>query len=263
MAWIASAIGASAVASIGGSLIQADASKNAANTMANAQLQSAAQQMQMFQQTQANAMPFVQQGQQANMTLGQLLGIQQGTPSAGGANSSFMKPFDPSMYTASPGYQYQLQQSQQAIDANAAAQGRYTSGATLQQLLSNQVGLQAQDYQTALSNYNSQQLQNYNMLQNQAGLGANIGSGLGTQSQQVANQIGQNNVAGAAYQAQAQAAQGNAIGGTIGNIGMMLGAYGLNHIGQLGGGGVGGGGVGGGGVGGGGVGGGGVNSSIV
>lgn len=95
------------------------------------------------------------------------------------------QPADMSAFTASPGYQYRLQQGQDAIESGAAARGGLYSGATAK----------------ALSNYGqqsaSQEFDNYvNRLFGVTGVGQQAATGIANAELGVANNIGniQNNI---------------------------------------------------------------------
>lgn len=79
-------------------------------------------------------------------------------------------------FTASPGYQYNLNQQQGAIQNSAAAKGGLVGGNTLQALQTNASGLASQDYQQYITNLMSEQSVGQNASSSQAALGANYGN---------------------------------------------------------------------------------------
>lgn len=86
-----------------------------------------------------------------------------GATGPGGLNLT--TPNDPAlagMYTQSPGYQYNLQQQQQAIQNSAAGKTGALSGNMLQALQQNASGLANQDFQQFYQNLTGGQLQGYN-----------------------------------------------------------------------------------------------------
>lgn len=97
--------------------------------------------------------PYQATGVSANNKLSQLLGT---SPSDNGQTAS-------DILAASPQYQFQLQQGNQALDRQQAAKGNYFSGAALKQ---------AQDYGQGLASQTAQQY--YNNLAQQSGQGANV-----------------------------------------------------------------------------------------
>jgi hypothetical protein len=108
------AAGVGAAASIGGSLLQADAASSAADK-ANATQRDA------LAQARADVAPWVTTGGTANTATGNAAGLN-GQPGYDAAMAGFH---------TSPGYQFQLDQGLRAIDAGAAASGMLRSGATL------------------------------------------------------------------------------------------------------------------------------------
>lgn len=100
---------------------------------------------------------------------------------------------DPSSITSTPGYQFGLQQSQNAVEGSAAANGMVNSGNVLSALSTNAQG------------YAATQLNNQELLLAQLS-GANVGSpGTAGQILQGQNQLNQ----------QAAGTVGNAIGGAV------------------------------------------------
>ncbi len=100
--------------------------------------------------------PYQQSGTAANSKLSDYLGL--------GSNGSGATSAD--ILAASPGYQFQLDQGNQALDRKNAASGSYFSGAALKG---------AQDYGQGLANQTAQQY--YSNLANQSGQGLNAASG--------------------------------------------------------------------------------------
>ena len=97
------------------------------------------------QQANAELQPFVTQGTAANKAAADLAGLN-GADAASAAKGDFQ---------ASPGYQYQVQQGLQAVDAGAAAKGMLRSGATLKAEQTLGSNLANQDYQQYINNLGS------------------------------------------------------------------------------------------------------------
>jgi hypothetical protein len=136
MSWVAAAV---AGGTIVGSLISADSSSNAAQSAADAQVnstgQSIGEQRRQFDITQANNKPFLDTGTAANARLRTLLGIDDGgDPST----SPLLRKFTQADMDADPVYQSGLKfgadQGRDAINARATQAGNYDSGATLKAL---------------------------------------------------------------------------------------------------------------------------------
>jgi len=154
---------------------QANATTQAANTAANAQLQA----LGMVQKTEA---PYVQAGQQA-------LGQYQSLLNGGAAN------FDVSKL---PGYQFQMQQGTDAIQNSAAARGQGLSGNTLQGLQQYGQGLASTQFQQYMSQLAGLANMGQSAASGQANLGANLMSGAGASLASGIQGAGQANAQGGA-----------------------------------------------------------------
>jgi len=147
-----------------------------------------------------------------------------------------------------PGYQFQLQQGNQALQQSAAARGNLLTGGTAEALDAFNQGLAQNDYnnvynqalQTYGTNYNAfqnQQANQFNRLASLAGVGQTAANTLGSLGQSAANGVSSNllNTAsqmGQDYQNAGAAnasgivgganAIGGAIGGATGNLSQML-----------------------------------------
>lgn len=192
---------------------------------ANAQQQAASQanqlQQQMFNTTQGNLNPFIQQGQSTNNILSYLLGTGGTGPggAAGGQNGagSLTSTFQPTMQqlAATPGYQFSLNQGEKSTQNSYAAQGLGSSGAALKGAAGYAQGLAANTYQQQFQNYLGQNNQIYNMLSGQAGMGESAAAGLGSIAQGTANSMNSNIIGAGNAQAGADVATGNAVAGGI------------------------------------------------
>lgn len=120
-------IGAGGVAS---GLIQANAATNAAGVEANAANNATNTQLGIFNQTQANLAPYNQVGQSALTQLASLFGLGTGGATGTGPTASTAAQATNAL-TQYPGYQFGLQQGQQALDRSAASQGLLLSGGQL------------------------------------------------------------------------------------------------------------------------------------
>lgn len=146
-----------------------------------------------------------------------------------------------------PGYQFRLQQGQQALERSAAAKGNLLTGGTAKDLTDYAQGAASNEYQNVYNralegyqtNYNTfanNQANQYNRLASMAGLGQTTAQNLGSLGQSAAgnvsnisltagNQIGQNiNNAGAA-RASGYVGSANALGQGLSGIGNGLSSY--------------------------------------
>jgi hypothetical protein len=169
----------------------------------------------MFNQTQANEAPYLAAGGNALAALQQGIGIGPGTNNSG--VGSLNAPFTTAQFHNSPGYQFQLQQGENAVLSNAAATGGVNSGNTLKALTQFGQGTANQDYWNAYNAYVNQQNQRFGQLQTVAGSGQNAAGNLGALGTQVGSSVG-NNIVGAGNAAAAgQVGSANAIAGGINN----------------------------------------------
>ena len=235
-------------ASIGSSLIggifssqagkaQANAAKYAANLQYSLGQQSLGFQQQQYQQNQANQKPWLQAGQQAVGQLSSLAGNFQPWTQQFQAPTGATEQND-------PGYQFRLQQGNQALQNSAAASGNLLTGGTAKAIQQYGQDYASNEYSNVYNRALGQYQQNYNIFeQNQAnqfnrlasvaGLGQTAAGQLGQQGQQAANNISGTNAT---------------IGGQVGNSIMNQGAAtasgyagiansamgGLNNLSQLG-----------------------------
>src|ERR1019366_2590442 len=130
-------------ASVVTGIIGAGAAQSAAKTQAAAENSAAQTQLSMFDQTQANAQPFVSTGQSATYTLADLYGLPTPTNPNGG------QPYNPASlaaFTNTPGYQFQEQQGVAALDQSAASKGGLLSGDQLEAITNYSSGLASENF---------------------------------------------------------------------------------------------------------------------
>lgn len=240
-------MGGIAAATAGAGLTYAGASKQADAAQSAAQLQATEQknaldfQKQEWNTQQANEAPFLHAGQSAVTNLSSLMA--PGGQLSQGWTGQFQAP-TADQAAATPGYQFQLQQGQQALERSAAARGGVLSGGTAKALDQYGQGLASTNYQQAYNNALTQYQQSYNQFQqNQsnlfnrnaslAGLGQTTAGQLGAQGQQAAGNVGNLSLTGgqqigqdwqnAAYQtASGYNAIGSGINSGINNLGNAL-----------------------------------------
>lgn len=220
MSWVAAAIGGSA-------LLGAYTSNKAAGQQADAANNATATQQGMFDKTYAAGQPYRDTGAAASGRLQDLLGLSGNTGAEG--YGSLGKTFTGADYLANqdPGYQFQLNQGQQALQNSQAAQGGVLSGAALKGLMNYNQDYASTGYNNAFGRFNTQQSNIYNRLGNLATLGQNSAAGAGANGASFANGIA-GTITGAGNAAAAGTiGMGNAITGSINN---GLGYYQLNSI---------------------------------
>ncbi len=242
-----------AVGSLAGGAIQAGSAQSAANTQASALNQASAIQQGEFNTIQGQLAPFYNTGVNAGSPLAQFYGV---TPSGFDANAPFLQPIsyrvgappspdDASLRTnfqASPGYQYQLQQSSDAIQNSAAGKTGAVSGNMMKALQTNATGLAGQDwwnyYQQLVNNYGQryadEQLRRTNATQvwgGLAGAGQNAAAQMGGFGTTAATNIGSNIATAGSAQAAGQIGAGNAFSNAFNSPNFQNGVNsGVNYL---------------------------------
>lgn len=196
---------------------QAGAATSAAQLQAQSQQNSLAEQQREFNVQQKNLAPWLQAGTQGIGSLSSLLS----TPGQGLLTpwtQQFQAPTGAEA-AATPGYQFQQQQGQLAIQNSAAARGGLLSGNTMQALDQYSQGLADSTYQQTYQNALGQYQQNYNIFQgNQTNEFNRLASLSGT-GQTAANTLGQLGQSGAQNIANINASAGQQIGNSLQNAG--------------------------------------------
>jgi hypothetical protein len=214
MAWITGALGVlegplgGALVSAGGSILSGlfggSSAERGAQTQANAALESARLQKQMFDIQNAQQAPYREQGYAA---LKDIAGMKPYLTHQYGAED-FQQGID-------PGYAFRLQQGQMANQRAANLGGGLIGGNALRGMQDYTQGQASQEYQNAFNRYQTQRGNIYNSLASIAGLGqtslGQTGQLAGTTAQGVGGAVAG---AGSALGA-GQVAMGNAIGGGI------------------------------------------------
>jgi hypothetical protein len=185
-------------------ILGANASKKAANTQAaaardaaNAQLQGTRESNAMLRDFRnedvARLAPWTDVGQNALRMYNVEMGLEA-------------RPDNYQGFTATPGYDFRMQQGMDAVQGSVAARQGLLSGAALKGVQEFGQNLGTQEY----SNYLAR-------LRDMAGFGQSAAAGQGATSQGYAGQMGQNTVAGGNAMAQGIGAAGNAsAAGTVG-----------------------------------------------
>lgn len=159
----------------------ADAAATAATTKAAAD--NNALQKQMFDTTQANYKPYQQAGAAA------LTDLQAKVASG----SLDMSKYGYDQLIKDPGYQFRLEQGQQALDAKAAQGGKYFSGDQLKAVAGYNQDMASQEFTNAYNrtNQNNQQMVGTDL--NLIGIGANANTGAAGTAANYATAVGANN----------------------------------------------------------------------
>ena len=201
MSMVATAIGASAV-------IGYAASSNAASSAANSANQANATNWSMYNQNVARMDPYVQAGAGSVDAL-------NAWNAPGGQGS---QQFNYQDYMDTPGYQFQLQQGQQALDRSLGSRGVGVGTGEMQAQQQYGQGLASQYYQQAFGNFQTSQTNRFNQLASVAGISENAAAGLGNNGLQVANANGQNLMNAAGGQIASSNSQANNLTGSINSL---------------------------------------------
>lgn len=184
------------VATLGSGLLGAAGSIGAGAEQASAANKASQTQLQMYNQTRSDLMPYMQGGSSAFSQLQNLMGLN-------GGNSASML----STLQNYPGYQFALQQGQQGLDRTAASRGLLLSGGQLKDTVNYNQGMADQLFGTYA-----------NQLSGLAGLGENAAAQTGNAATATGQGV-----------ANTQIAAGNGVAGAIGgatnNIGSSLLEY--------------------------------------
>ena len=209
MTWVAMAV-------VGGAVIGAVGSNMAASTQASGQKQAAQTQQNMFNTLTQQEQPFIQGGYGAETALNQLLGTSKG--SFGGMPNGYLtQTFNPTQKDLEnyPGYQWQKQQGQLALNSANSATGSAIGGPALKSLMNFNQGLAASNYGNYFNQFQTQQNNIFSRLNSIATMGQNAAGNLGTAGTSLGTGIAQAQAGAAASQAGGIVGATNAIGGSL------------------------------------------------
>lgn len=188
-------------AAVVGSLVSANAAKQAAKGQVNAANAATAASNAQFQQTFDAQEPWRKAGGQAVGRMSELANMPAG--------------IDMGNWQQDPGYQFRMQQGQDAINRSASAGGRYQSGGTLKALTAYGQGMGAQEYQNVYNRKAQERATQYNQLASLAGLGQTSVGQTGQLGAQNAAQAGQNMMGAANAQSAGTVGTANAWSGAL------------------------------------------------
>lgn len=187
---VAAAVIGSAVVGAGASAYgasqSAKASKQAAGIQADSANSDRALQEKIYNQNRSDAMPWLTAGGQGLSSLGDFLGTSGNTSAANYGQG--VKPFSMSDFNADPGYQFNLQQGQRALDRTASSKGQFFSGAASKALQRYSQDYASNQFDTAYNRYNTNNTNTYNRLAGLSGVGQTASS----QLQSAGNSYGTN-----------------------------------------------------------------------
>jgi hypothetical protein len=202
-----------AAAVIGGAVVGAGASmisgSKAAGAQKDAAAMSTAEQQRQFDITQQNMKPFRDAG------LSVLPELQSGLAPGG----EFNKNFTLADFQQDPGYQFRMDQGQQALERSAAAGGGLLSGGTGKALQQYGQDYASGEYSNAYNRFNNDQTTRFNRLSALAGTGQTATNTLATLGANTASNIGENYLQAGNASAANYIGQGNAVNNGVSSLG--------------------------------------------
>lgn len=206
-----------AAAIVGGSVVGAVATSNAASKAGKSQQAAADKasqtELDQFYQNREDMAPWREAGEAA---LEQMV-------AGGKAGGEFNREFTLADFTKDPGYEFRRQEGQRGVEAGAAARGGVLSGAALKGVTRYNQDYSSGEYQNAYNRFNNDKTQRFNRLASVAGVGQTATRDVAQQGAQTASNVAQNQIGAGNAQASSYVGQGNAISGaakTLGNFAM-------------------------------------------
>jgi hypothetical protein len=196
-------------AGIGGALISSSASRSAANSQADAADRASGLSYQQYLQTREDQAPWRAAGTAALSSL--TGGLQPG--------GEFTKSFTMDDFHADPGYQFRIQQGEQAIQRAAAARGAGYSGATLKALARFNSDQASQEYNNSYNRFNNDLTTKFNRYASVAGVGQTATNQTQAAGQVYAGQAGQAIQDAGTARASGYVGTANAVNNAVGQIG--------------------------------------------
>lgn len=196
---------------LGGAVIGGLAANSAARTQAGAANNATALNERIYEQNQGNLRPYMGMGATAGRTLSSML-------APGG---QLMRSFTPQDYLANrdPGYQFQLQQGNQALQNSQAAGNGVLSGTALKDLMAFNQNYASTGYQNAFDRWQAQNTNVYNRLLGMSQLGENAAAGAGNTGATIGANMSNSMIGAGNAAAAGQIGMANAIGGGLNNAG--------------------------------------------
>jgi len=207
--------GTIAAATVGSSLIGANAAKGAANTQAAAAAQASDAQRAMFERQVELQEPFREAGLKGQNRLLEYLGLG-GDVNAPGYGKYATAEFGMDKFQADPGYAFRMSEGMKALERSAAARGGLLSGANLKNTQRFGQDLASQEYQNAFNRFQTQRANTLNPYASLTGVAQSSANTLGTQAGQLGQYLGSNIIGAGNAQAAGQIGAANAITGGVG-----------------------------------------------
>lgn len=189
-----------------GGLLGAGSAKSAADAQANAANNATGLQRDIYNQNQNNLSPYMQGG---NTALSSLLGkMSDGSLGGSFTGQDYLNNKD-------PGYDFQLQQGQQALQNSQASGDGALGGSAMKGLINYNQGMASTGYQNAYQRWLSGQQNTFNQLSGIAGLGENAAAQQGNTGAQLGANMATSMMNAGNAQAGGIMGMGNAISGGL------------------------------------------------
>lgn len=225
MPFAIAAAGIGAAGSIASGIMSSNAAKSAAKAQGDAANKATGAELAMFNTAQSDLQPWMTAGTNGLAALQQALGIGPGTSGVAsspilamlgiGPNGATGGGVDPSTFQNSPGYQYQLQQTMNAIQNQGAAHGGL-GGNALKALQSNAAGLANQNWTNYLGSANTAWQGMIGNLSDVSRMGLNAGTSMAGNAMNMGQMQGSNIIGAGNAQASGIVGASNALNKGIG-----------------------------------------------
>lgn len=211
------------VASIANTIIGNNAANKSAKLINGAAQDAANNTMDAFNASQSAIAPYTSTGTAANARLSDLMGLSGNAGAAG--YGSLSQPFTLAQFQADPGYQFNLEQGQQALDRTAAAKGGVMSGAAQKAAARYSQDYASNEFNNAYNRYNTNQNNLYNRLSGLSTTGLSAQENLNSLRAGATNTANDYRTSGAQSLANAKIQQANnwqsGIGGFANGVGQL------------------------------------------
>jgi len=181
---------------VGAAALGSSASKKAASTQAGAADRASALQMEQFERQVELQEPWRKAGEQALNKLIPLTDYQQ---------------FGMQQFQQDPGYGFRMSEGMKALERSAAARGGLMSGAAMKGIQRFGQDIASQEYQNAFNRYQAERQARLGPLQSLAGIGQTTAQQLGQAGMQMASNVGDTQMSGAAARASGYVGGANAL----------------------------------------------------
>lgn len=192
-----------ALGTVAGSIFKGNAVSDAANKQSEAAAQSNALQKSMYDQSRSDNEPYRAAGAGALSQMG---------------DPSFQQSFQASDFQKDPGYDFRMQQGQQALERSAAARGGLNSGGAMRALSRFGQDYASNEYGKAYDRFNTDKNLRFGRLSSLAGMGQGANAQNQAGGQNYANQWGSNTMGAANAQGAAGIANANNTADTINSV---------------------------------------------